>query len=98
MEDPLALAVLVLDDPRWDRPALEAAIATGETRQVPLRIPVPVLIVYLTSIADPSGTVHFFRDVYGRDAPLLAALNGPVRLELPVHVGAAGAPARPAAL
>jgi len=98
VEDPLALAVLVLDDPRWDRPALEAAIATGETRQVPLRIPVPVLIVYLTSIADPSGTVHFFRDVYGRDAPLLAALNGPVRLELPVHVGAAGAPARPAAL
>lgn len=88
VEDPLALAELVLDDPQWNRASLEAAIAEGRTRRVNLRRPLPVLLVYLTAIADPDGTARFFRDVYGRDAALLAALDGPVRLELP---GAAAA-------
>lgn len=79
VEDPLALASLVLDDPAWDRPALEAAIATGETRRIPLDRPLPVLMVYLTSLAEPSGEVRFFRDIYGRDATLLAALDAPLR-------------------
>lgn len=89
VEDPLALAERVLDDPRWDRAALEAAIATGSTRRVTLPVPVPVLLVYLTAIAGPDGTVGFFRDVYGRDPSLLAALDGPVRLVLPVRSAAA---------
>lgn len=83
VEDPLALAALVLDDPQWDRKALEAAIATGETRRVRLRSPVPVLLVYLTAVADRSGVTRFYRDVYGRDAALLAALDGPVSLQRP---------------
>jgi murein L,D-transpeptidase YcbB/YkuD len=44
---------------------------------------VPVLLVYLTAVADRSGTVRFYRDVYGRDAALLAALDGPVQMRLP---------------
>jgi murein L,D-transpeptidase YcbB/YkuD len=83
VEDPLALAELVLDDPAWTRASLEEAIATEKTLRVPLRQPVPVLLVYLTAIADPDGTPRFFRDVYGRDRTLLAALNGPVRLAIP---------------
>lgn len=83
VEDPLTLAVLLLDDPAWTREALEAAIATGRTRRVGLRKPVPVLILYWTAIADADGTVRFFRDVYGRDARLLPALNGEVRVERP---------------
>jgi len=83
VEDPLALAALVLDDPQWDRKALEAAIATGKTRRVRLRSPVPVLLVYLTAVADRSGVTRFYRDVYGRDAALLAALDGPVSLQRP---------------
>jgi murein L,D-transpeptidase YcbB/YkuD len=83
VEDPLRLAELLLDDPAWTRAALEAAIATGETRTVRLRRAMPVLLLYWTALADADGTVRFFRDVYGRDARLLAALNGPVRVDLP---------------
>lgn len=83
VEDPLALAEWVLDDPAWNRAALEAAVATNRTRRVNLKTPVPVLLVYLTATADPSGIARFYRDVYGRDAALLAALDGPVKIEFP---------------
>ena len=98
VEDPLALAELVMDDPRWNRAALEQGIATGETRRVNLGKPVPVLLVYLTAIADPDGTARFYRDVYGRDATLLRALNGPVRLVLPKSGAASAAKLGPASL
>lgn len=83
VEDPLALAELVLDAPHWRRADLEAAIATGETRRIVLERPVPVLVVYLTALADTGGTTWFYRDVYGRDPPLRVALTGPVRIALP---------------
>ncbi|KAA0206284.1 MAG: hypothetical protein EDM71_09765 [Proteobacteria bacterium] len=98
VDDPLALAELVLDDPQWDRRALEAAIATGKTRRVQLRTPMPVLLVYLTAVADRSGAVRFYRDAYGRDAALLAALNGPVQLRLPAVPVATGGKLGPASL
>lgn len=91
VEDPLGLATLVLDDPSWTRGALEEVIATGRTRRINLKKPVPILLVYLTATASPDGTVHFFRDTYGRDPSLLAALNGPVRIELPPAAAAAAA-------
>lgn len=80
VEDPLALAELVLDSADWNRATLEAAIAAGKTRRVNLARPLPVLLVYLTAVADADGTARFYRDVYGRDAELLRALDGPVRL------------------
>jgi murein L,D-transpeptidase YcbB/YkuD len=92
VEDPLGLAELVLDDPAWTRETLEAEIATGKTRRVTLRQPVPVLLVYLTAMVDPDGSTRFFRDVYERDPALLAALNGPVRLAIPGAASASRAP------
>ncbi|WKZ11996.1 MAG: L,D-transpeptidase family protein [Gammaproteobacteria bacterium] len=94
VEDPLALAELVLDSPQWTRATLEAAIAGGATQRITLAKPVPVLIVYLTAVAGADGVTRFFRDVYGRDPALLRALNGPVRLKLPAAASAAG-PAAP---
>lgn len=75
VEDPITLAELVLDDPRWTRETLEAAIATGRTRTIPLEVPLPVLILYWTASADLHGEMHYYRDAYGRDAPLLRALD-----------------------
>jgi murein L,D-transpeptidase YcbB/YkuD len=87
VEDPLALAELVLDSPAWSRARLEAEIANGTTQRINLPRPVPVLLVYLTAVADSDGTTRFYRDVYDRDPPLLRAMYGPVRLRLPKAAG-----------
>ncbi len=76
VEDPLTLAVTLLDDPGlWSREALEREIATGVTRTVNLREPVPVILMYWTVDVDPDGTVAFKKDLYGRDRDLLRALD-----------------------
>jgi murein L,D-transpeptidase YcbB/YkuD len=51
----------------WTRPAIEAAIETGERQDIKLAKPVPVAWVYLTGYATADGTVHFRDDVYGLD-------------------------------
>ncbi len=74
------LAELVLNDPeRWNQETLAAAVATQKTQTVNLAKPVPVLILYWTAQPLPSGQVMFRNDVYGRDPPTLAALNGTFR-------------------
>jgi len=83
---PLELTELVLNDPeRWNAAAIQTAIATGKTRTVNLAKPVPVLILYWTAQPTPDGQIMFRNDVYGRDAPTLAALDGDFRLP-PVEV------------
>ena len=74
------LAELVLNDPvRWNRAALDAAVATKKTQTVNLAQPVPVLLLYWTAQPRPDGQVVFRNDVYGRDPATLAALNGTFR-------------------
>ncbi len=80
LEAPLALAVLLLDDPaRWSAPAIETELASGATRTLPAKRNVPVLVLYFTAEADSDGTMHFRRDLYGRDPKVLAALAAPFR-------------------
>lgn len=80
LEAPLALAELLLDDPlRWSAPAIETALADGTTRTLTVRRHVPVLVLYFTAEADADGTVHFRRDLYGRDPRVLNALRAPFR-------------------
>jgi len=84
VEDPFSLAEIVLKDPAtWNQQTLAAAVASGKTRRVQLPRPWPVLILYWTAELDPEGRVRFLRDVYGRDPPLLAALNGKVVIDFP---------------
>jgi murein L,D-transpeptidase YcbB/YkuD len=74
------LAELVLNDPsRWNQETLAAAVATKKMQTVNLANPVPVLLLYWTAQPLPSGQVMFRNDVYGRDPPTLAALNGAFR-------------------
>ncbi len=80
LEAPLALAELLLDDPvRWSAPAIDIALEPGTTRTLPVKRRVPVLFLYFTAEADADGTVHFRRDLYGRDSRVLAALRAPFR-------------------
>lgn len=79
IDDPLALAEQLLRDPsRWNRSTLETAIASGATQRVLLPRKVSILLLYLTAFPDAQGDIQFRRDIYGRDAAVLAALNGPL--------------------
>jgi L,D-transpeptidase YcbB len=78
VQDPETLAAFVLDrQPGWSQDAIKDAIATGRRQIVSLEQPLPVHIAYLTAWVNKDGTVHFRRDVYGRDAILAAHLFGP---------------------
>ena len=78
VERPLELAELLLaGQTGWDQTALARAIAEGKTRAVTLAAPVPVLLSYWTAWVDRSGTLQFRRDLYGRDARIVAGLAAP---------------------
>lgn len=80
VDDSLGLAEsLLAGKPTWDRSRIEAVIASGETVTVFLEQPVPVHLLYRTADVEPDGTLIFRKDIYNRDAPLLAALNQPLR-------------------
>jgi murein L,D-transpeptidase YcbB/YkuD len=75
-ERPLELAELLLASPeRWNRAAIDAAVASGGTRTIRLPKPVPVLMLYWTVDRDAQGAVVFKPDPYGRDPKLLKALD-----------------------
>lgn len=70
--DPPALAEFALaETPGWNRERIERAMRSGpDNRHVPLAAPIPVYILYATAVADESGQVYFFDDIYGHDASL----------------------------
>ena len=82
---PFELTELLLNDPQWNQAAIQAVVATGKTRTVNLTKHVLVLILYWTAQPTPDGQIVFRNDVYGRDAPTLAALDSDFRLP-PVEV------------
>jgi len=84
VENPFALAKLLLDDPgRWNDESFRALLETEQERVVYLDKTVPVFLLYWTGMADPDGTVRFYDDIYDRDARLLAAMAKPPRVVLP---------------
>lgn len=78
---PLA-ALALKDDVEQGKAALEKEQKTGKTQRVPLEKPLPVYFLYWTAVADADGNVKFLPDRYGRDAPLIAALNGKLTTEV----------------
>jgi len=77
VEYPAALAEWVLrEKPEWTREKIKAAIdGKRDDVYVNLAKPIDVKIVYHTVSAQPNGDVHFFDDIYGHDAKLIAQLN-----------------------
>jgi len=66
------LAVWILQDnpTGWNRGAIDAGIATGETKIINLPHKIPVAWVYLTGWVTRDGTVEFRDDVYKHDEQL----------------------------
>lgn len=78
IEKPFEMAVWVLEnDPKWTPEALEAALATGRERSIPLPLSdrVAVHVAYWTAWVDDAGVLQVGRDVYGRDAELVMRLG-----------------------
>ncbi|HVZ68355.1 MAG TPA: L,D-transpeptidase family protein [Rhizomicrobium sp.] len=48
----------------------------NKTDRIPLKSPLKVYVVYWTVFQAPDGSVAFRKDIYGRDALLIAALEG----------------------
>jgi L,D-transpeptidase YcbB len=63
----------------WTVALVQKAMDSGkDNRQVNLATKVPVLLLYVTAVAEEDGTVHFFDDIYGHDKRLDAVLaKGP---------------------
>ena len=78
LKAPMELAALLLStSPQWNEEKLLAAVQTGRTQTITLPEAVDIVIIYWTAGADPRGVVHFRRDIYERDAAVLAALDRP---------------------
>ncbi len=77
IDKPLQLAELLLDDPkRWGPERIQQVLGAQTTKSVSLTKPIPVLVLYWTAQVDSKGQIVFRNDMYGRDQPLLAALDG----------------------
>jgi murein L,D-transpeptidase YcbB/YkuD len=80
VENPLELTALLLEGQKgWDRAAIDAALAAGKTRAVPLEHPVPVLLTYFTAWVDREGVLELRGDVYDRDPRVLSGLESEFR-------------------
>ena len=79
VENPRELAQRVLDDPAWDRTAIDRAIDAGKTLEVSVKRPLTLLLGYWTVQRHEGGRVAYKTDVYGFDAGVLGALKAPVR-------------------
>jgi L,D-transpeptidase YcbB len=65
------LAAWILQDmPGWNRAAIDAGIAAGQTKIVNLPRKMPVAWVYLTGWVTRDGTIEFRDDVYKHDEAL----------------------------
>lgn len=63
------LAAWLLEGSEWTLPAIEAEIAKGERKNIPLKKSVPVAWVYLTGWQSGDGLIQFREDIYGLDTP-----------------------------
>ncbi len=80
VQRPAELAAFLLrSQPPWTLEKVQAAMQTGSNnQQVNLKVPIPVLILYVTAVVEEDGSVHFFNDIYGHEKSLNALLaKGP---------------------
>ncbi len=75
----LAITMGILGGGLSKEQAVEIVKSAQYTR-VPMTRTFPVYLTYFTMASDISGKLGQFNDLYGRDAPVLAALNAPRQL------------------
>ncbi len=83
VKNPFELAEVLLGSEGWDQEKIKATLDSRETKAVYLPEALPVLLLYWTAEIGPGGDVHFYTDVYERDARIAKALAEPSKVELP---------------
>ena len=77
--------LLADDGGEWTAEKVEATLASEKTEQANFVKPLPVYIVYFSAAALNDGSIVDYKDIYSRDAKVIAALNddgGPKRSRL----------------
>jgi murein L,D-transpeptidase YcbB/YkuD len=69
----LAAWLLQEEMAKWNRAAIDAAIATGQHQEIALPKKVPVAWIYLTAWMTRDQTIQFRNDIYDQDEQLLEA-------------------------
>jgi L,D-transpeptidase YcbB len=69
----LATWLLQEEMAKWNRAAVDAAIATGQHQEIALPKKVPVAWIYLTAWMTKDQTIQFRNDIYDQDEQLLEA-------------------------
>ncbi|MEM6696735.1 MAG: murein L,D-transpeptidase, partial [Pseudomonadota bacterium] len=76
LNDPFDFAYALLAEQEADPEGyFQSILRTGQERRVDIEQPVPVHLVYRTAFTTPTGHMNYRRDVYGRDARILSALQ-----------------------
>jgi murein L,D-transpeptidase YcbB/YkuD len=76
IEEPFQLAEILLDDPeKWSPEQIMAAVDSRQLQNVNLPRPVTIILMYWTAYMGADGKVHFRKDIYDRDPPVLDKLN-----------------------
>ncbi|MEE4360358.1 MAG: L,D-transpeptidase family protein [Pseudomonadales bacterium] len=73
--DPIALLDAVFAGSDWTPDRLAAVLDAGKERTLPLQDPIEVHLLYWTAWIDAADELQLRADVYGRDAPVVAALR-----------------------
>ena len=75
VQEPRALAEVILDTDGWTRQRIDSQIESGETRSLALSEPLPFYVLYWTAEVDDAGRLHFYPDLYKRDGRAVKALH-----------------------
>lgn len=78
-------ALLLEDQPDWNRAQIDRVLASGQTKTASLGKPLPIWTAYFTVASASDGHLAFFADAYGRDAPVWKALSDSPPLQLSAY-------------
>jgi len=75
VQNPLVLAEQLLGKQGYDRNKIDSILKTKKLKNVNLKEPMTVMIMYWTCYEDrEEGKMYFYRDIYGRDKKILSEL------------------------
>jgi len=76
-QDALGFARVLLGNPEWDQAKINETIKSGKTVMAKTSVDTPVYITYFTAAAAKDGAgIIAYKDIYGRDAKVVASIKG----------------------